>query len=508
MRYLSPFEGEPTDRNRFDVIVIGAGVGGLFAALNLPSSLKTAVVMSDLPKDTNSGLAQGGIAICQGPEDEESHVQDTLRAGCGHNDPEAVRLMIRESSRIAQDLVALGVQFDRAPDGSLKLTREGGHSRNRILHAKDSTGAEIVRALAKAAEGRENLTFFGNAFAVDIITDQWGCAGVAVLLGGNAGCLFARHVVVATGGIGRLYERTTNMRYSSGDGIAMAMRAGALVEDMEFVQFHPTGLYSPSSQQSFLISEAVRGEGGILRSPKGEPFMRDEHPLKDLAPRDIVARAVTRQMMKHRSPFVYLDVTHLGAEFIKARFPNIYRRCLEEGVDMTRDWIPVRPVAHYLMGGISTDLWGRTSVEGLYACGEAARTGVHGANRLASNSLLEALVFAKRIAEVIPNTPRPGLLPRYIGKAAACQGKDFPWDPKEAMERIRRIMTEGAFVIRTAQGLTQARKELEGMLSSAMGSELSSTDHFEVVNMIQVALSVVEGALSRPKSLGSHWMEG
>ncbi|EHM09290.1 L-aspartate oxidase [Thermanaerovibrio velox DSM 12556] len=507
MRYLTSFAGEPSDHNRFDVIVIGAGVGGLFAALNLPHSMKTAVVMSALPKDTNSGLAQGGIAICQGPEDQESHVEDTLEAGCRHNDPEAVRVMVKESPDIAQDLMALGVEFDRNPDGSLKLTREGGHSKNRILHTKDSTGAEIVRALAKAARGRDNLTFFDNAFAVDIITDQFGSAGVLAVLGGATRCLFARHLVVATGGIGRLYERTTNMRYSSGDGIAMAIRAGASVLDMEFVQFHPTGLYSPSSQQSFLISEAVRGEGGILRSPKGEPFMRDEHPLKDLAPRDIVARAVTRQMLKHNSPFVYLDVTHLGGDFLRTRFPNIYHRCLEEGLDIARDWIPVRPVAHYLMGGISTDLWGRSSVEGLYACGEAARTGVHGANRLASNSLLEALVFAKRIARVIPDTPRPGLLPSYAGEPRH-RGAEFPWDPTEAMERIRRIMTERAFVIRTAEGLRKAREELGEMLSSAGGADLSSIDHFEVINMIQVALSVVNGALSRPSSLGSHWIEG
>jgi len=502
VRYLTPPDLEGA--LNFHAVILGSGIGGLFCALNLPRDMKVAVVSTAVPKDTNSGLAQGGIAICQGTDDLESHVEDTLRAGCGHNDPEAVRTMVMESPQVAEDLIRLGVNFDRRPDGSLKLTREGGHSRNRILHAKDSTGAEIVRALFAEAQRRDNIHFIMETFAVDVITDLDGNAAGVSLLGPGPSAILAPHVVVATGGIGRLYESTTNMRYSSGDGIAMAMRAGADLMDMEFVQFHPTALHSPSSSRSFLISEAVRGEGGILRNPKGEPFMEGEHPLKDLAPRDVVARAVVRQMALHSSPCVYLDVTHLDGGFLKSRFPGIYARCLEEGIDITSQWIPVRPVAHYLMGGVLTDLWGRTSVPGLYACGEAARTGVHGANRLASNSLLEALVFAKRIARRIPEEPAdrgPVRVPRE--DRSPC-GEDL----QGIMDLIRRIMTRHAFVIRTRRGLQEALDQVGGIMRHLEGLELRSTEAFEAFNMAQVARAVLSAALSRPGSLGSHWIEG
>jgi L-aspartate oxidase len=392
-----------------DIVVIGSGIAGLVAALRARAAGKVLLVTKALLDDGSTRWAQGGIAAALHPGDSpEDHLNDTLTAGVGICDPEAVRVLVTEGPEAVHGLIALGTDFDRDGDGTLALTREGGHLRRRIAHAGgDATGAEISRALLAATKDA-GIEVVEHALALDLTMVGGRAAGVTLHVMGEGqrdgvGAVRARAVILATGGLGQVFEATTNPEVSTGDGLALALRAGAEVADVEFVQFHPTVMWlGPDARgRQPLISEAVRGEGAFLVDGAGERFMTGRHPLADLAPRDVVAKEIMKRMGETGDPCVYLDGRNLGPRIWAQRFPTILAACERHGIDPVNQPIPVVPAAHYASGGIRTDLWGRTSVPGLYACGEVACTGVHGANRLASNSLLEGLVFAERIARTL-----------------------------------------------------------------------------------------------------------
>ncbi len=392
-----------------DVMVIGSGIAGLTVALRSAASGSVMVVTKDVLSAGSTRWAQGGIAAALGPGDTpEAHRVDTLIAGVGLCDEAAVDILVTEGPASVLELIGIGARFDRADDGTLSLTREGGHHADRIAHAGgDATGAEVQRALIDAVHADPRIEVIEHALALDLLLDDDGDAAGATLhvIGQGArdgvGAVHARAVVLATGGIGQVYSATTNPAVSTGDGLALALRAGAAVRDLEFVQFHPTVMWlgSASKGQQPLVSEAVRGEGAFLVDDDGVPFMQGQHPLADLAPRDVVAKAIMRRMEETGADHVWLDARHFGEDKWRTRFPTILASCLDHGIDPVHDLIPVAPASHYVSGGVRADLYGRTSVPGLYACGEVAWTGVHGANRLASNSLLEGLVFARRIAD-------------------------------------------------------------------------------------------------------------
>ena len=381
-----------------DFLVIGSGVAGLRAALELARVGRVIVLTKGHPLQSNSIFAQGGVAVAMSEEDDVAiHLTDTVKAGHGLCRREAVRVLVEEGPNRIQELIQWGAKFDKT-GGKFAFAREAAHSRSRILRARgDATGNEMVRALLSQVVRQKQIVRLDYHFTVDLVVEAGRCCGAVVLdeYSGEQFILPAKAVLLSTGGAGQIFARTTNPPNATGDGMAMAFRAGAELQDMEFVQFHPTALYLPSSPP-FLLSEAMRGEGGQLRNNKGEAFMPRYHPLGVLAPRDIVARAIWTEMAATRARHVYLDVTHLGSNFVKRRFPTIYATCLRHDIDITEEWIPVSPSAHYMMGGVATDINGATTLPGLFAAGEVACSGVHGANRLASNSLLEGLVFGMR----------------------------------------------------------------------------------------------------------------
>ena len=389
----------------FDCIVLGGGLAGIYTALNIDESLSVGMFIKDDIKKGSSNLAQGGIAAeVEFNEDKiEEHYQDTLRAGSYLNDETATRVLVNEGGKCIKRMIELGVKFDKDQNGEIFKTLEGGHRSRRILHAGgDQTGALIMQNLRDTLYQRKNITVFEDEMAFEIIKDNNKAIGVIVINQANEPIhVFSNNIVIATGGLGGIYKNSTNEKIACGDGIALAYRAGVDISNMEFVQFHPTGLYEEEKQgKRFLISEAVRGEGAVLRNIEGERFMaKYDKERMELAPRDVVSQSIYREMFDTWSDHVYLDITHKSKEYLMQRFPSIYEKCLSIGVDMSKDYIPVAPIEHFLCGGITTDINGHTSLDNLYAVGECANTGVHGANRLASNSLLECVVFAGRIAK-------------------------------------------------------------------------------------------------------------
>ncbi|MFC8283826.1 L-aspartate oxidase [Streptomyces cyaneofuscatus] len=520
IRLTAPAPGWAIDA---DVVVVGSGVAGLTTALRCAAAgLDTVVVTKARLDDGSTRWAQGGIAAALGEGDTpEQHLDDTLVAGAGLCDEEAVRTLVTEGPDAVRRLITTGATFDTTDSGDIALTREGGHHRRRIAHAGgDATGAEISRALVEAVR-EAALHTIENALVLDLLTDAEGrTAGVSLHVMGEGqhdgvGAVRAPSVVLATGGMGQVFSATTNPSVSTGDGVALALRAGAEVSDLEFVQFHPTVLFlgADSEGQQPLVSEAVRGEGAHLVDATGTRFMLGQHELAELAPRDIVAKAITRQMHEHGTEHMYLDARHFGAPMWEQRFPTILAACRAHGIDPVTEPIPVAPAAHYASGGIRTDLRGRTTVPGLYACGEVACTGVHGANRLASNSLLEGLVFAERIAADIAGT-RP---PRTEPAEAASEGGDAPVPllAPETRTAIQRIMTRGAGVLRSAASLAAAAEELEALHRSAAADvdaadpkdAVPGVDAWEVTNLLLVSRVLVAAAREREETRGCHWRE-
>ncbi|KFG74919.1 L-aspartate oxidase [Streptomyces mutabilis] len=508
-----------------DVVVVGSGVAGLTAALRCEAAgLRTVVVTKARLDDGSTRWAQGGIAAALGEGDTpEQHLDDTLVAGAGLCDEEAVRILVTEGPDAVRRLIATGAHFDESTEGGLALTREGGHHRRRIAHAGgDATGAEISRALVEAVRARGVRTV-ENALVLDLLTDADGrTAGVTLHVMGEGqhdgvGAVHAPAVVLATGGMGQVFSATTNPAVSTGDGVALALRAGAEVSDLEFVQFHPTVLFlGPDAEgQQPLVSEAVRGEGAHLVDADGVRFMRGQHELAELAPRDIVAKGITRRMQQRNAEHMYLDARHFGAEMWENRFPTILAACRAHGIDPVTEPIPVAPAAHYASGGVRTDASGRTTVPGLYACGEVACTGVHGANRLASNSLLEGLVYAERIAADIATAHAEGTLHARVPAALPLREQpEHPLLPSESRLTIQRIMTEGAGVLRSAESLTRAADRLHHLHAEAREAlhEHGKTsepgvDTWEATNLLCVARVLVAAAARREETRGCHWRE-
>jgi L-aspartate oxidase len=498
-----------------DYLVIGSGIAGLNFALLAAEHGRVTVITKKRPSDTNTNWAQGGVAAVLAADDSfEQHIQDTLTAGDGLCDPEAVRVCVEDGPREVQRLLDLGVRLARGPEGQLDLGREGAHTRHRVVHWEDVTGREIQRALVAAVEKHPNITMMDSHIAIDLLSlAKYGgdpaCFGAYVLdvRSGRVTTLCARATVLATGGTGKVYIYTSNPDVATGDGIAMAYRLGAACSDLEFVQFHPTVLYHPLAG-SFLISEALRGEGGILKLATGETFMEKYHPMKSLASRDIVARAIDNELKKSGSDCVFLDMTHLDAAFVKNRFPNIYERCLGLGIDITKQPIPVVPAAHYMCGGVKTDLEGATTIRGLYAIGECAATGLHGANRLASNSLLEGMVFSTRAAEAVRELPRNR--PQQVAPWSYGQATDsndaivvsLNWD------EIRRFMWSYVGIVRSDKRLERARRRIEILRDEIREYYIDfkvTSDLVELRNLALVAHLIIESARRRKESRGLHY---
>ena len=504
-RLLSPGPGWSTYA---DVVVVGSGIAGLTAALQAREVGSVLVVTKDLLSAGSTQWAQGGIAAALGPGDTpDQHLHDTLVAGAGLCDEGAVRTLVTEGPEAVRELIALGTQFDHTAAGELSLTREGGHLRDRIAHAGgDATGAEIQRALVAAVAAAPDIEVIEHALVLDLVPGaDGGVAGVTLHVMGEGqrdgvGAVLCRAVVLASGGMGQVYSATTNPSVSTGDGMALALRAGAVLRDVEFVQFHPTVMWLglESKGQQPLISEAVRGEGAFLVDHDGVRFMQGQHELADLAPRDVVAKAIMRRMRETGTDHMWLDARHFGVAQWEHRFPTILATCRSHGVDPVTDLIPVAPACHYASGGIATDLHGQSSVPGLFACGEVACSGVHGANRLASNSLLEGLVFSRRIAARLAE----GLPPR---QQPAEDLRPQGLVPGALRSTIQAVMTERAGVLRSEEGLIQGIAALDAVAGEA--GEEAGVPAWETTNLLTVSRALVGAALLREETRGSHWRE-
>ncbi|MEC7547038.1 MAG: L-aspartate oxidase [Thalassolituus sp.] len=506
----------------FDVLIIGSGAAGLTLGLSLPEHLQVAIVSKDTMDAGSTRWAQGGVAAVLDEEDSvDAHVADTLTAGAGLCNEAAVRFTVSESTEAIQWLIDLGVPFTKenpaSGDNQFHLTREGGHSARRIIHAADATGHAMSDTLLQRASERDNLTLLNDYIAVDLITreklglEHQACAGGYFLnkKTGDVDAITAKATALATGGASKVYLYTSNPDGASGDGIAMAWRAGCRVANMEFNQFHPTCLYHPQAG-SFLITEAVRGEGGRLLLPNGKRFMDRFDDRAELAPRDIVARAIDHEMKRLGADCLFLDISHKPAEFIREHFPTIYDRCLELGIDITRDPIPVVPAAHYTCGGVVTDNAGKTDIRRLYAVGETACTGLHGANRLASNSLLECLVYARAaaadIAASIADLPEPETVPHWDSSQVTDSDEDVViahnWD------ELRRFMWDYVGIVRTTKRLVRAKhrvKLLRQEIQEFYSNHKVTNDLLELRNLVDVAEVIIRSALMRKESRGLHY---
>lgn len=512
MRFATDFFPDTTQHLKFDVIIIGAGIAGLYTALHIDEKHSCCILTKEDVELSSSWLAQGGIAAAISMDDTPMfHFQDTAIAGAGLCDEKAVKVLVSEGPSDIRQLVEMQVPFDLDSDGELDITREGGHRHRRIVHAGgDATGRETVKALAHLVSLRPNVTFMPHNFCADIITDENGAvSGCAVLDSSDTLYIIdSPNIVLATGGIGQVYKISTNPSVATGDGLAAAMRAGAIVRDMEFIQFHPTGLWSDKHEnRAFLISESVRGEGGLLKNSDGVRFMLGQHELNELAPRDIVARAITRELMKRGEDHVFVDITSESRDYLEHRFPTIFNECLKRGMDISQTWIPVCPVQHYLIGGIQTDLDARTRVEGLYTCGEAASTGVHGANRLASNSMLECLVFGRRAALNINDRLaslgeiKPAILPHPEKRPF----KEIDFDAIRA--EIQQLMNDYGSVLRSEKGMQHALSRISEINEILEQSFTPGRKYIETLNIAALASNILASALARKESVGAHYRE-
>lgn len=510
-----------------DILVIGSGLAGLGYALKVAEFARVNLITKKGLTETSTSKAQGGIAAVLGPDDRfEYHIKDTLTTGEGLSHPDIVELVVRQGPARIRELIDMGAHFDIGKDNGYDLGREGGHSHRRVIHAQDMTGAEVERILAERVLAHPNIQVYENHMGVNLITlervvrqgrvvteAERTCLGAYVLNKGTGqvDSFMARITLLATGGVGKVYLYTSNPDIATGDGVAMAYRAGAWIGNMEFVQFHPTCLYHPAAK-NFLISEALRGEGAILIDHRGLAFMEQYHALKDLAPRDTVARAIDLEMKKTGADCVYLNISHKPSDFVKSRFPNIYQECLKYGVDITVEPIPVVPAAHYMCGGVVTDIWGRTNISNLCAVGEVSMTGLHGANRLASNSLLEALVFSHQAAQVARET-LPGLLSKPTVPVAA-------WDTygakdseegvvvSHSWDEIRRFMWNYVGIVRSDSRLLRAQDRIGPVLNEIneyYWKFLITSDLLELRNIAYVADLIIRMALRRKESRGLHY---
>ncbi|SDM35493.1 L-aspartate oxidase [Paenibacillus sp. OK060] len=508
-QYLVDFDLSALPMVETDVLVIGSGIAGLFTAIKASEQRSVLMITKKSLLDSNTRYAQGGIAAVIAEDDSPAyHLQDTLVAGAGLCRSEAVEALVNEGPDGVKELIRLGTLFD-LENGELALTQEGAHSHRRILHANgDATGYEIVRALAAQANEHPGIEVWDEHFVIDLITEQGECVGALVQKAdGSQVFVKAEATVLCSGGAGQLYRYTTNPEVATADGVAMAYRAGAVVRDMEFIQFHPTSLCYPGAPR-FLVSEAVRGEGAYLRNVKGERFMERYHAQLELAPRDIVARAIVSEMESTNSTFVYLDITHEPAEMIKHRFPTIYETCMRYGLDMTTDWIPVAPAAHYMMGGVKTDLSGESSIGRLFACGEVSSTGVHGANRLASNSLSEAIVFGRRIVDRIQSLPPLASLQTNIPTLTTIRRiiKEEQKPVSERRLRLQKMMVRQVGLRRNGANLQAAIEKLQQELQF-FDQKFTHKEEMEYANLLTCAWLVTTGALHREESRGAHYRE-
>ncbi len=507
-RYLVQFNPKQMPHFFTDILVIGAGIAGLRAALALPNACDALVVTKDKIQQSNSSYAQGGIAGVLSPEDRfENHIEDTLTAGAGLCHRDVVELVVREAPAQIATLIEWGTHFD-LEGGQLALTREGGHSHRRIVHALgDATGFEVMRAIIERARHTPNLTLWDDTFILDLLTHEGRCVGALLARPGHGKLLvWAKQTILASGGAGMVYRETTNPPVATGDGMAAAYRAGAELRDMEFMQFHPTVLYVAGSSR-FLISEAVRGEGAYLRDKHLERFMLAVDPRAELAPRDVVAQAIVRQMEKTRHPNVYLDLRHLDPVLVGKRFPGIAKVCRGFGLDITTDLIPIRPGAHYMMGGVTVDTHGRTTLPGLWAAGEVTSSGLHGANRLASNSLLEGLVFgaacaqgAVAAAERIPDSFTA--LPLSSRFEPETNGH---LDVTDITNSLRSLMVRQMGVIREQGGLEQAKQDVAFWCRYVLARQFDDRAGWELQNLLTIARLMIQAALERRESRGVHF---
>lgn len=506
-RYLVPFRPRELPHFFTDVLIIGGGLAGLRAANAIDPRLNVLVVTKEAIQQSNSTYAQGGIAGVMDPEDRfEEHVQDTLTAGGTLCDNEIVEMVVREAPERIQELIAWGTQFDEHA-GRIVLGREGGHSHNRIVHALgDMTGREVMRAVIEYTRRKPNVRVWENTFTLDLLTCEGECRGAIVAPShGGKMLVWARQSILATGGCGQVYRESTNPPVATGDGHAMAYRAGSQLRDMEFVQFHPTVLYIAGGSRS-LITEAVRGEGGWLVDKDGLRFMPQYDSRAELAPRDIVSQAIVSQMEKTRHPCVYLDVTHLPPEFVLNRFPGIAAACKQFGIDITRDKIPVRPGAHYMIGGVTIDAEGRTTIPALWAAGEVSSSGLHGANRLASNSLLEGLVYGAHAgaAASAAALERDGDYRVFPLENAVVIPPAEPLDLADIRNSLKSLMWRNCGVRRTGEGLAEALETVDGWRRYVLARQFDDLDGWELQNMLTLSRIMIEAALLREESRGVH----
>ncbi len=508
-RYLVSFDARRAIHQFTDILLIGGGIAGIRAALEVPANLDVLVITKDSIRESNSSYAQGGIAGVLSPEDTfDNHIEDTLIAGAGLCERAVVEMVVREAPNQINDLVRFGTVFDQE-NGGLALTREGGHSHRRIVHALgDATGHEVMRALIARVKAQPNVTVRDETFTLDLLTHEGACVGALVWRAGTGTMLiWARQVILAAGGCGMVYRETTNPPVATGDGMAAAYRAGAQLRDMEFMQFHPTVLYVAGSAR-YLISEAVRGEGAYLRDLHGVRFMLKEDSRAELAPRDIVSRAIYRCMERTQHPNVYLDLSHLDPAKVRERFPGISRACRGFGLDITKDRIPVRPGAHYMIGGVTVDLEGRTTVPGLWAAGEVTSSGLHGANRLASNSLLEGLVYGTLCAR---GATAAALRMKDDRRALPLRFQSDPESSKEALDvadltnSLRSLMVRKMGIVRDGVRLKEAQSDVEFWCRYVLSREFDHRGGWELQNLLTVARLMIDGALRREESRGTHF---